>query len=221
MSNVENYSTDLVCGKNRNDLREILLRNGAPFFSANIADRVSHTSAVDTTAHSIWRGKERRRMPTNPVSTSPVHTAPPLPSSFLVPVYRGFCDPTPTVPTSLLLHIPNLRSGGGRKRCAIDRHRLKHRTLSPSERLCLDEGRLVRVVRSKEGYQSDYPGGEIFFFQIFVSCQFIIIVLFSLGRVSYSDLDRDDTRGGGGVMNNAPDNRISVMELVLYILQSK
>lgn len=66
VSNVENYSTDLVYGKNPNALRNSQLDH-VSFFSGNIADRVSHTSAVDTTAHSIWRGQERRRMPSNPV----------------------------------------------------------------------------------------------------------------------------------------------------------
>lgn len=127
MSNVENYSTDLVCGRNRNDFTRNPLRETAhPFFLRKYsADRVSHTSAVDTTAHSIWRGKERRRMPTNPYRFDPhrsIQHPPPLPSSCRV--YRGFCDPTPA-PTSLLLHIPNLRIGRRTKRCAIDRHRFK------------------------------------------------------------------------------------------------
>lgn len=42
-------------------------------------------------------------------------------------------------------------------------------------------------------------------------------------RVSYSVVKIETIRceEGEGAMNNAPDNRISVMELVLYILQSK
>lgn len=132
MSNVENYSTDLVCGRNRNDFTRNPLRETAhPFFLRKYsADRVSHTSAVDTTAHSIWRGKERRRMPTNPYRFDPHRSIQHLPlflpraayiedSATLRPhLHRSFCI------------SPIYGSGGGRNGARSIGTVLNHRTLS-------------------------------------------------------------------------------------------
>lgn len=193
MSNVENYSTDLVCGKNRNDLREILLRNGAPFFSANIADRVSHTSAVDTTAHSIWRGKERRRMPTNPVSTSPVHTAPPpffLPRARISRILRPYTDRTYIAPFA----YP--QSTIGRRTKTVRDRSAPFKASNPFSIGAPLSGR--REARSRRTFERKLPirlsRRRNFLFSNFCIASIYCIVLFSLGRVSYSDLKIEMTR---------------------------
>lgn len=52
---------------------------------------------------------------------------------------------------------------------------------------------------------------------------FLSVLIRYRRRVSYSVVKIETIRceEGEGAMNNAPENRISVMELVLYILQSK
>lgn len=52
---------------------------------------------------------------------------------------------------------------------------------------------------------------------------FLSVLIRYRRRVSYSVVKIETIRceEEEGAMNNAPDNRISVMELVLYILQSK
>ena len=75
-------------------------------FSGNIAHRVSHTSAVDTTAHSIWRGQERPRMPSNPVR--PHRSMHPL-----LPSSRSYIEDSVTLRRSRIAPFAysNVRSG--------------------------------------------------------------------------------------------------------------